>query len=133
MTFNNSNPSRKGKIWEINRFANIADTVIVGGASKLFNYFINTYTPPEVLSYADMRWSTLNAVYKHLGMELMYISTPNLWYINGTHRIHRYSLRKNKDDDQSLTTQENRKLQGFNWIWDCGHAKWKWINKKPAI
>jgi hypothetical protein len=41
-------------------------------------------------------------------------------------------LRKNPNDDPSLTEWENRKNQGWNRIWDCGHSKWTWVNKKAG-
>lgn len=38
----------------------------------------------------------------------------------------RYGLRKNQDDDPTLTEYENRLSQGYTRIWDCGHARYEW-------
>lgn len=116
-------------VYELNRYASYGH--IVGGASKLFSHFIRDYNPMSVVSYSDLRWNT-GKVYEAIGMKYAGNTTPGYWYIQGTSRIHRFSLRKNKEDDQSLTEWENRKLQGWNRIWDCGHAKYVWTKEKGA-
>lgn len=128
MTFSNSNISRKIKGWEINRYCTKIGITVVGGASKLFKAFIKDVDPDTVISYADRRWSD-GKVYEQLGFEFSHNSVPNYWYVDGAKRLHRFAMRKNENDDQSLTERENRKNQGFHRIYDCGHAKWVW-NKK---
>ena len=39
--------------YELLRFCNKLNTNIIGGASKLFKYFIDTYKPEEITTYAD--------------------------------------------------------------------------------
>ncbi len=70
---------------------------------------MNFHHPNIVISYADRRWSTGNVYYK-LGFELDSITPVNYWYWkpNDFTRYHRYTLRKNKDDDQSLTEFKNK-------------------------
>jgi hypothetical protein len=131
MTFTNNNISRRLKnIWEINRFSSILDTTIVGGASKLFSYFIKNYSPETVISYADNRWSK-GELYQQLGFIKIHDGIPNYWYVfpNQKQRIHRYSLRKTSDDDCNLTEYEIRNQEGFFRIWDCGSAKWVWTDQ----
>lgn len=127
MTFSKSNISRKVYGWELNRFASMADTIVVGAASKMFKYFTEQYTPESVVSYSDNRWSTGN-LYGKLGFSKVSNGTPNYWYfmLPAAHRVHRFTLRKNAADDQSLTEAENRRNQGYSRIWDCGSAKWVW-------
>lgn len=127
MTFNNSNISRKNMEWEINRFCSKLGYNVIGGANKLFKYFIENYTPKNVISYADLRWGD-GKVYEKLGFKLEKITVPGYWYILGDKRIHRYSLKKNKFDNKNLTEVENRTKQGYSRIWDCGHNKWVWNN-----
>lgn len=131
MTFVNNNLSRKSNIWEINRFASVKDTIIVGGASKLFKKFLEIINPSSVLSYADNRWSNGN-LYKSLGFEKKSNGVPNYWYFlpNLESRIHRFNLRKNVNDDQNLTESENRQRQGYLKIWDFGSSKWVWNNSQ---
>jgi hypothetical protein len=133
MTFSKSNKARGQTGWEIARFATKPYTQIHGAASKLFKHFINTYQPDSVVSFSDNRWSN-GAVYQKLGFELASPGTPGYWYFrpNDTKLYHRYGLRKTADDDQSLTEWQNRINQGWNRIWDCGHAKWVWTKEESG-
>lgn len=130
MTFTNNNISRKSSLWEINRFASLKDCTVVGGASRLFKEFLKLTNPDTVISYADNRWST-GDLYAKLGFLKVSNGTPNYWYTlpNVCKRFHRFSLRKNKDDDQKLTEYENRAKAGYARIWDCGSSKWVWTRK----
>jgi hypothetical protein len=128
MSFSKSEISRKSIGWDINRFCSILNTSVQGAAGKLFKAFLRDNDPEIVTSYADLRWGTGN-VYGAIGFRHITNTVPNYWYFKGTKRYHRYGLRKNKDDDQSLTEWENRQKQGWNRIWDCGHAKWIWERK----
>ena len=127
MTFSKENISRKISGWEINRFCHKTGITVAGGASKLFKYFIENYRPEEVISYSDNRWGD-GLVYSNLNMEQVSVTPPNYWYFqpNDSKLRHRYALRKNQDDDQSLTEWQNRQQQGWNRIWDCGNTKWVW-------
>jgi hypothetical protein len=131
MTFTKNNISRRNtQTWEIQRMAGSIDTLVIGAASKLFSYFVKNYNPGEVISYADLRWFTGES-YRHLGFKFVSNSKPGYWYTdkNYTTRKHRYSLRKNVNDNTSLTEWENRQAQGWDRIWDCGHAKWTWTKE----
>lgn len=127
MTFMDSEVSRRSKGWEINRFCVKAGMSVPGAASRLFRRFIEDHGPEKVVSYADLRWGTGN-VYEQLGFKLEGLTTPNYWYFKaGEHRRwHRYGLRKTPEDDPNRTEWEIRQEQGWNRIWDCGHAKWVW-------
>ncbi|MEM2159553.1 MAG: NUMOD3 domain-containing DNA-binding protein [Candidatus Nitrosotenuis sp.] len=111
--------------WELIRYCSIKHTNIVGGASKLFSYFLKTYNPKNIVSYADRRWNTGN-LYKSLNFDLIAISSPNYWYFKNTTMFHRMSLQKHKllkkfDGDPDKTEWELAQENGFNRIWDCGN------------
>jgi hypothetical protein len=125
MTFSKSNISKKVNEWEIDRFASRIGNTVIGGASKLFAAFVRTEQPNTVVTFADRRWSDETAFYDKLGFVLDSVSPPSYWYITGMKRLHRYSLRKNVTDDQTKTEWENRQLQGYDRIWDCGHFKYQ--------
>ena len=127
MTFARGNLSRKQPHWEIQRMAGKLNCVVVGGASKLFRYFVKNYKPEKVIAYSDLRWGAGN-VYASLGFRLSHVTAPNYWYFQSSEsrRYHRFTLRKNKSDTPSLTEWENRQNQGFDRIWDCGHNCWIW-------
>jgi hypothetical protein len=125
MTFSKNNISRKIHEWELNRFCSIPEYVIVGGASKLLSAFERAIMPKSIVTYADRRWSQGN-VYSQLGFSYVTTTSPGYWYFRANEciRFHRYSLRKTKHDDQILSEWENRILQGWNRIWDCGNKKY---------
>jgi hypothetical protein len=131
MTFSNSNLSRRLSGWEINRFCSQVNTVVVGGASRLFSRFVTDHDPETVISYADRRWSN-GELYQSLKFEFDSITPPNFWYFkpNDLHRIHRFTLRKKPTDNPEWSTYENRLQNGYLRIWDCGSSKWVW--KKPT-
>lgn len=125
MTFSRSNISRKISGWELNRFCSVPGLSIPGSASKLLKAFEVAYTPNNLVTYADRRWS-IGDLYEKLGFTYDSTTSPGYWYFlpNEGIRIHRFSLRKNKSDDQLLTEYENRIKQGYLRIWDCGHKKY---------
>lgn len=112
--------------WEMHRFCTLINHRVIGVASKLLKYFERNYFCRSVFSFADKRWS-IGSLYDSLGFTLLYSTSPNYWYFKGNNpsRINRFSLRKGKlNDDKSLSEWENRKLQGYNRIWDCGNLKY---------
>ena len=112
--------------YELNRYASIDN--IVGGASKLFSYFIKAVNPTEIISYSDERWNTGN-LYNTLGFIKTGITQPNYWYIKGTERIHRFKLRKTENDPTDKTEKVLRFEEGYKRIWDCGSSRWVWAAK----
>jgi hypothetical protein len=130
MTFSNGEVSRKMEGWEINRFATAFDTSVRGGASKLFSAFLRDRNPTKVTSYADLRYGNGN-VYQNLGFSLSGLTVPGYWYFKNTEikRFHRFTLRKTPNDPSHMTEWETRREQGWNRIWDCGHAKWVFESK----
>ena len=131
MSFSKPNKS-KGQTyikdhWELLRFSSKLNLNIPGVADRLLKHFIKNLNPKQILSFADRRWS-LGDLYTKLGFESKGNTAINYWYINLKEgkRIHRYNLRKNKDDDQNLTEFQNRLNQGYLRVWDCGSSKWVW-------
>ncbi len=110
-------------VYELNRYASKGN--VVGGATKLFKYFVKNFNPVQIVSYTDLRWNT-GDLYEVLGFNFVGNTEPGYWYLRGDKRYHRAGLYKTELDDQSLTEWQNRQLQGWNRIWDCGHAKWMW-------
>ena len=122
--------------YEMYRFCS-GDTNVVGIGGKLFSYFIKTYSPSKIITYANRRWSGESPFYSKIGMTLVGETPPSYWYFsNGctTRLYHRYNFRKNilskklKNYDPNLTEWENMKLNGYDRIWDCGNYKYIWTN-----
>jgi hypothetical protein len=117
--------------YEILRFCNKLNTTIIGGASKIFNYFLKTYKPKKVISYSDKRWSIGN-LYNKLNFKLENTSKPNYFYLINKKRETRYKYQKHKLKslglltNPSLSAVDNMKINGFYRIFDCGTDKFIW-------
>ena len=81
--------------FELLRFCNKLNTNVVGGASKLFKYFIKTYNPVEITTYADRSFSQ-GKLYETLGFKLLGKTEPNYYYVVDGIRKHRFNYRKDK-------------------------------------
>lgn len=129
MTFLQGDISKNIKDWELNRFCSLKNTQVVGGANRLFCYFLKKFNPEQIVSYSDRRWSRENSVYEKLGFEFVGNTSPNYWYIqeNQTKRIHRYALKKQKGS--TLSEREQRESQGYIRIYDCGSSRWLYKNE----
>jgi hypothetical protein len=55
---------------------------VVGGASKLFKYFINQYSPNSIVSYANANYSNGN-LYRAIGMTYSHFNDSSYVYIRG--------------------------------------------------
>lgn len=119
--------------YELLRFCNALDTIVVGGASKLFKHFIKMYNPKSVVSYADRRWSCGN-LYNKLGFEFEHYSKPNYYYIIKEKRKNRFNFRKSilvKKYNCPINMSERDFCKQQKWyrIYDCGCSVYKWYNK----
>ena len=114
--------------WELLRFCNKINVSVVGGASRLLKYFLKMYTPKELISYADRRWSMGN-MYEKLGFKFIHDSKPNYWYIDRLNRLHRYNFRKDvlirEGFDKDKSEHEIMLERGIYRIYDCGNKKYK--------
>ena len=79
--------------YELLRFCNKLNTNVLGGASKLFKYFINNYNIEEIITYADRSYSNGN-LYKQLGFKYNGKTLPNYYYIINRKREYRFKFRK---------------------------------------
>ena len=117
--------------WELVRHS--SKVVVVGGASKLFKYFIKTRNPVSIVSYSDIRWNT-GALYEQLGFILSHTSEPNYWYQKAGKLESRHKYQKHKlpdllkTFDSNLTEAENMSLNGFSRVFDCGNLVYVYIS-----
>ena len=118
--------------YELLRFCNKLNTNIVGGASKLFKYFITNYSPTLITSYCDYRWSIGN-MYETLGFTLSHHSQPNYYYIIGNNRKNRFKYRKSElikeGFDPEKSEKEIMEERGIHRIYDCGSLVYIWKNE----
>jgi hypothetical protein len=81
--------------WELLRFANLLNTTVIGGASRILKHFIREHKPKMIVSYADLCISQGN-LYKQLGFEFSHRSIPNYWWTKNLIRLSRYQTQKHK-------------------------------------
>ena len=127
MTFDNFEGRKKMEDggWNLSRFCNKINTNVIGGASKLLSYFIKTYNPSRIISYADKDWS-VGSLYQTLGFENIGGNGPDYKYIVDGKRVHKSRYRKSKLKTE-LTESKQMEVNGFNKIWDCGKIKFEKI------
>ena len=79
--------------YEMLRFCNKLNTNVIGGASKIFKYFLKVYNPKHISTYADRSHSNGN-LYKQLGFDFIHITQPNYYYVIDRKRYYRFGFRK---------------------------------------
>lgn len=123
--------SKKEGHYELLRFCNALNTTVIGGASKLFKYFLRNYNVKNVISYADRRWSKGN-LYENLGFNLVSKTKPNYFYTKGHCRENRFKYRKSEiietEEDKAKTEKEIMKERGYYRIYDSGTLKYEYKN-----
>lgn len=123
--------------YEILRFASAPNTAVVGGASKLFSFFINNYSPNSVVSFCDIRFSSANpaeTVYPSLGFTYEGTTKPNYRYydpvLNRLFTRQQFQKHKLADKlqsfDPNFSETENMRNNGYFKQYDCGNFKFVW-------
>ena len=140
MTFSKPRANIGGKKhkqqWELVRFCNKINSNVIGGASKLFKYFINQYNPESIVSYSMNDISRGN-LYKLLGFESNMKFNNSYWYFEPKtfKRFHRSSFTKNnivkkwkwkEKNDETWSENEVMIEKGFFKIYDSGQITWIW-------
>jgi hypothetical protein len=110
--------------WNLSRFCNKVGYSVVGGASKLLNFFIKEKNPKRIISYADKDWS-LGKVYEFLGFDKIYETKPDYKYIIGEKRTHKSNFKK-KTKESKTESQIMNELNILK-VWDCGKVKYEKI------
>lgn len=129
MTFSKGRVILGGKPdeWELNRFCNKLNTVVIGAASKLLNHFINEYKPQVLISYSDIRLFD-GQMYNKLNFKWTSQSPPNYWYVVGDKRHYRFNFNKKRlvkeGYDQNKTEKQIMFDRGIYRIYDCGNIRW---------
>jgi hypothetical protein len=121
----------KKDIWELTRFCNKIDNVVVGGASKLLKYFIKIKNPIEIQSYSDNMISD-GDLYSSLGFQYSHTSKPGYWYVINGIRYHRFNFRKDKLVKEGASPNkfehEIMEEKGHLRVWSAGNKKWIFYN-----
>ena len=142
ITFNKVRPTIGKKIdentegeYELSRFCSILDTTVIGGASKLFKYFIENYQPKKVISFSDFARAR-GSLYKTLGFEYKHLSAPGYVWVNlNTDQYYnrvvcqKKNLKKFLHDDSIDMTKTERQIleeHGYAQVFDSGVIRWEY-------
>ena len=116
--------------YELIRYTSMTNINVIGGASKLFKYFVKNYNPKSVISYSDRCWS-VGDLYKTLNFKFLHTSNPSYFYAKHSCILSRYQTQKHKLKElfpsiykEELSESEIMKLAGYYKVYDCGSDVW---------
>lgn len=105
---------------------------IIGGASKLFKFFISMYEVSSIISYCDMSKFDGN-VYEQLDMKLLRTTPPQEIWSKGKQHITANLLRQRGFDQLFNTnfgkgTSNEQLMLEHGWlpVYDCGQKVYEW-------
>lgn len=118
--------------YEIGRFSSKKNINVIGGLSKLFTYFVRTYKPKSVMTYADLRFGSGKA-YSKIGFKYAGMTVPNYFYFkkNGDEletrlRYQKEKLKKFSNYDSTKTEFQIMTENDYYRLYDCGNKKYVW-------
>lgn len=118
--------------YELVRFCNKASYIVIGGASKLFKFFLKNYKPNIVTTFADYTYSNGN-LYEKLGFDIVHKTKPNYYYIVDGIRRHKSNFKKQKlikeGFDPNKSEHEIMLERKMYRIYNSGNIKYKFSNK----
>ncbi len=128
--------------YELIRYCSICD--VVGGAKKIFSYFVKKYSPQSIVSYCD-RSKFSGATYEKLDFSALRVSPPTLHWFNlktkqhftdnliRKHGFSRIVHHCEPNEDKDCPSSDNYQLMiggGFLPVYDCGQSTYVWKSKK---
>ena len=143
MTFNRmrstiGKTSNDTNAWELSRFCSKLHTSVIGGASKLFKYFVDNFDYSNIVSFSDIA-HTRGSLYRTLGFEPVNESNPSYVWVDYMTDIalHRVQCRKsnmhrlfpNESIDLSKTERQIMEEHGYVRVYDSGTIRWEYKKK----
>jgi len=113
--------------YELYRYCNRLNTSIIGGGSKILEFFKRNINFNHLITYFDKNFGTKN-LYERIGFKYLCDTKPNYFYsIDGIKR-HRYKFRKNvlvmEGYDQNKTEKEIMFERGIYRVYNSGNKKY---------
>lgn len=122
--------------WELLRLCSDSQYIIVGGADRLWKYFLKNYAPESVISYCD-RSKFEGSVYSRLGMILDHVTEPNKVWSKGSKSVTNNLLLQrgydqifHTDYGKGTSNEELMIENGWLPVYDCGQSVYVY---KPSI
>ncbi len=103
--------------FELVRFANLLNTTVVGGLDKLLSHFGREHQPDDLMTYADLEWSSGQS-YQKLGFEAISDTAPQLFWVDPV-TMERYSPHRLPD----AMTEQTATERGFIHLCNAGSRK----------
>jgi very-short-patch-repair endonuclease len=126
MTFGKRRLNNKDT-FELIRFCNKINTNVIGGATKLFSYFLKNYKFENMISYSDKSLFD-GGLYSKLGFKNDGDTSLNYYWTDLSKKYHRFNFNKKKliklGYDKNKTEDEIMKEIGYYKIWSCGQIRW---------
>lgn len=123
--------------YELLRFCSLLNTSVIGGASKLFKYYIKNYCPQLTISYSDISHTSGN-IYPTLGFSKVSESAPGYVWVDTITDVayNRINAQKHNickflhDDTINLSDTEDNIMtnHGYVKVYDSGAVRWEYIN-----
>lgn len=116
---------------ELYRMAFKIGTAIVGGAEKMFGYFVSNHPDIQsIVTYCDISKFTGNS-YSRLGFKSIKLTKPSYVWVNRREILNRaytqkHILIKNGLGEESETEEQIMTRLGYVRIWGCGNIKLEW-------
>jgi hypothetical protein len=120
--------------WELTGFCTKLNSTVIGGASKLFKYFISTYDPNTIYTYSDRARMTGN-IYHMLGfVQKDVLKEQYVWVDLDTNLSYSpeyiedigYSEFLGVPIDTNLSEDEIMSSYGYVKVYDSGSILWAW-------
>lgn len=116
--------------FELLRFCNKLNTSVIGGASKLFKYFIRNYKFIKITTYADRSYSK-GELYNKLGFKFIHKTQPNYYYIINNKREYRFKYRKDilikNGYDKNKSEHQIMLERNIYRIYNSGNLKYEYV------
>ena len=118
--------------WYLERYA--SSKMVVGGFSKILNYFIKNNEWTRITTFADLRWSQ-GDLYMKTGFQLEEVTPPDYEYVISNKRFHKFNFRHSRlakllpSYDPLISETANMENAGYHRIYNCGLMKF--IKRKP--
>lgn len=121
--------------WNLARFCSRANTGVVGGASKMLDYFVRGWKPKRIISYADMDWSS-GQLYERIGFSMAGILKPDYKYLFQGKRINKQRYTKKRMSaicgHTGGTESEMAESLGLLKVYNCGKIKYEIKFSEPV-
>jgi hypothetical protein len=118
---------------ELLRFCNKLNVSVIGGANKLFRYYLNNFKPKKVISYANRSWTMNNgnSLYEQMGFILKGITKPNYDYVVNGQRKSRFTFRKDvlikEGYDKNKSEREIMEERNIHRIYNSGNLLYEYV------